>query len=118
VIYFDQIVVYQLEDILTKIIKQIHIYYKLSCYIQIFYSVKGKGMKYSQEDGTGQENHFRRHGTQKLSFADGFFTGFAWMSGLGAILVVTLLLVFLILHGIKSISLALFFGETTWYRYH
>jgi phosphate transport system permease protein len=46
--------------------------------------------------------------------SDGFFTGFAWMSGLGAILVVTLLLVFLILHGIKSISLALFFGETPW----
>jgi phosphate transport system permease protein len=45
---------------------------------------------------------------------DGFFTGLAWLSGLGVILVVTLLLGFLFLHGMKSITLTLFFGEIPW----
>ena len=45
---------------------------------------------------------------------DGFFTGFAWLSGRGAILVVTLLLGFLFLHGMESITLTIFFGETPW----
>jgi phosphate transport system permease protein len=46
--------------------------------------------------------------------SDGFFTGFSWLSGLGILLVVSLLLGFLLLHGTKSITLALFFGDTPW----
>ncbi len=46
--------------------------------------------------------------------SDGFFTGFTWLSGLGAILIVILLIGFLLLHGTKSITPALFFGETPW----
>jgi len=46
--------------------------------------------------------------------SDGFFTGFAWLSGMGALLVATLLLGFLLLRGMKSITPALFFGETPW----
>jgi phosphate transport system permease protein len=48
--------------------------------------------------------------------SDGFLAGFAWLSGMGALLVVTLLLGFLLLHGMKSITLALFFGETPWFE--
>jgi phosphate transport system permease protein len=51
---------------------------------------------------------------RKLS--DSFYTGFVWLSGMGAILVVTFLLGFLLLHGIKSIAPALFFGETPWFE--
>ena len=46
--------------------------------------------------------------------SDGFFTGFAWLSGMGALLIATLLLGFLLLRGMKSITPALFFGETPW----
>jgi len=51
---------------------------------------------------------------RKLS--DSFYTGVAWLSGLGAILIVILLLGFLLLHGTKSITPALFFGETPWFE--
>jgi ABC-type phosphate transport system permease subunit len=49
-------------------------------------------------------------------FSDGFLTGFAWLSGLGAVLVVALLLGFLIWRGIKTITVALFFGQTPWFE--
>ena len=48
--------------------------------------------------------------------SDGLFTGFAWLSGLGAILIVAFLLGFLLLQGSGSITPALFFGETPWFE--
>jgi phosphate transport system permease protein len=47
-------------------------------------------------------------------FSDALFTGFCWISGLGILMVMALLLIFLMLRGIHSLSLSLFFGETPW----
>lgn len=45
---------------------------------------------------------------------DRLLTGLAWLSGGGTLLAVSLLLVFLMSHGMPGIDAALFFGDTPW----
>ena len=48
--------------------------------------------------------------------SDGLLTAFSWLSGVGVLLSVMLLLGFLLLRGTKSIDLPLFFGDTPWFE--